>query len=148
MAGIFKAYDVRGLYPEELDETRARAIGRSFPQVLDPSDLERTRTVVVGRDMRPHGVPLCEALIEGLREGGVDVLDIGLATTPMNYFAVGRLGAAGGVQVTASHHPPRYNHQQKPNGETPDRDQKTNPAPPRHRRRAARRQRSSPLPLP
>ncbi|MEE2777708.1 MAG: phosphomannomutase/phosphoglucomutase [Acidobacteriota bacterium] len=109
MAGIFKAYDVRGLYPEELDETRARAIGRSFPQVLDPSDLERTRTVVVGRDMRPHGVPLCEALIEGLREGGVDVLDIGLATTPMNYFAVGRLGAAGGVQVTASHNPPRYN---------------------------------------
>ena len=109
MAGIFKAYDVRGLYPEELDEAKAEAIGRSFPQVLDPADLERNRTVVVGRDMRPHGVSLCEALIEGLIASGMDVLDIGLATTPMNYYAVGHLEAAGGVQVTASHNPPKYN---------------------------------------
>ena len=109
MAGIFKAYDVRGLYPEELDESTARAVGRSFPHILDPEDLARTRTVVVSRDMRPHGVGLSEALIEGLLEGGVDVLDIGLATTPMNYFAVGHLQAAGGIQVTASHNPPRYN---------------------------------------
>jgi phosphomannomutase len=109
LSGIFKAYDVRGTYPDQLEEGMARAIGRSFPQVLDPTDLERTRTIVVGRDMRPHGVPLAEALIEGLLEAGMDVLDIGLATTPMSYFAVGRLEAAGGVQVTASHNPPQYN---------------------------------------
>ncbi len=109
MAGIFKAYDVRGLYPEEIDEKIARRIGRAFADVLEPEDRENSNTVVVSRDMRSHSVPLQAALIEGLRDAGLDVVDIGLATTPMNYFAVGRLGAAGGVQVTASHNPARYN---------------------------------------
>ena len=105
MAGIFKAYDVRGLYPEQLDEAMARKIGQAFQHLLtdDPGQ------VVVSRDMRSHSVPLCEALIDGLRSAGIDVIDIGLATTPMNYFAVGHLEAAGGIQVTASHNPARYN---------------------------------------
>lgn len=109
MAGIFKAYDVRGTYPDQINEDMARKIGLAFRTVLDPEVLEKTRTVVVSRDMRDSSVPLAKALIEGIRASGLDVLDIGLATTPMNYFAVGHLEAAGGVQVTASHNPAKYN---------------------------------------
>ena len=109
MAGIFKAYDVRGIYPDQLDERIAGQVGLAFRHVLSPDALERSNAVVVSRDMRPHSEPLSEALIEGLRDSGLDVIDIGLATTPMNYFAVGHLGTAGGIQVTASHNPARYN---------------------------------------
>ncbi len=109
MAGIFKAYDVRGLYPTELDETTARKIGQAFRNVLDEEDLAFGHRVVVSRDMRPSSVPLAKALIEGLTTAGLDVIDIGLATTPMNYFAIGHLKTAGGVQVTASHNPAQYN---------------------------------------
>jgi len=109
MAGIFKAYDVRGTYPDQIDEEIARKIGRAFRSVLDDEALSRSNTVVVSRDMRSHSIPLQASLIEGLRESGLDVLDIGLATTPMNYFAIGDSGAAGGIQVTASHNPARYN---------------------------------------
>jgi phosphomannomutase len=111
MAGIFKAYDIRGVYPTELDEETAGKIGRAFPVILDDSDRQGPLpgTVVVSRDMRSHSVPLQEALVEGLRAAGLSVLDIGLATTPMNYFTVGSTGAAGGIQVTASHNPARYN---------------------------------------
>jgi phosphomannomutase len=108
MGGIFKAYDVRGIYGEGLDEAIAARIGLAFRHVLDEADREGGR-VVVSRDMRSHGVPLTEALVEGLLASGLDVVDIGLATTPMSYFAVGHLGAAGGIQVTASHNPGRYN---------------------------------------
>jgi len=107
MAGIFKAYDVRGIYPEEIDEATAEAVGVAFPEILDKGG--RTAPIVVGRDMRQHSEPLQTALIKGIRSRGVDVVDIGLVTTPMNYFAVGHLGASGGIQVTASHNPPRYN---------------------------------------
>ena len=109
MSGIFKAYDIRGVYPGEINESIARAVGLAFPAVLDERDRETGDTVVVSRDMRVHSEPLAAALIEGLRSAGLDVLDIGLATTPMNYFATGSLGAAGGIQVTASHNPARYN---------------------------------------
>jgi phosphomannomutase len=109
MAGIFKAYDVRGVYPTEIDEERARQIGLAFQHVLDEEDRRRGNTVVVSRDMRSHSPGLATALIEGLTAAGLDVLDIGLATTPMNYFAVGHTQAAGGVQVTASHNPAKYN---------------------------------------
>ena len=109
MAGIFKAYDVRGIYPTELDETTARKIGQAFRNVLDDDDLAFGHRVVVSRDMRPSSVPLAQALIEGLTAAGLDVVDIGLATTPMNYFAIGHLKTAGGVQVTASHNPAQYN---------------------------------------
>ena len=109
MAGIFKAYDIRGIYPDDLNEDIARKVGMAFPAVLDQEILSENPTVVVGRDMRSHGEPLAEALIEGLLTSGLDVVDIGLTTTPMNYFAVGNLRAAGGIQVTASHNPARYN---------------------------------------
>jgi len=109
MSGIFKAYDVRGLYPSQLDETRAREIGLAFQFVLDAEDRANGNTVVVSRDMREHSPSLMQALTGGLTAGGLDVLDIGLATTPMNYFAVGHEKAAGGVQTTASHNPAEYN---------------------------------------
>jgi phosphomannomutase len=109
MSGIFKAYDVRGLVPSQLNEDIARQIGLAFQHVLDAEDRSLGNTVVVSRDMRSHSEGLAQALIEGLTAAGLDVLDIGLATTPMNYFAVGFTKAAGGVQVTASHNPAEYN---------------------------------------
>ena len=109
MAGVFKAYDVRGVYPSELDEKLAYAIGYHLRGILDEEDLQRGARVVVSRDMRASSVPLAAALAEGLRAGGLGVVDIGLATTPMNYFAIGHLRTSGGIQVTASHNPARYN---------------------------------------
>ncbi len=109
MAGIYKAYDVRGLYPEQLNEEIARDIGRAFPKVLDEADRAKGLTVVVSRDMRTHSEPLTAALIEGLTTAGLKVIDIGMATTPMNYFAVGYLDTSAGIQVTASHNPAEYN---------------------------------------
>lgn len=112
MAGIFKAYDVRGLYPGQLNEKLARRIGMAFERLVTlegDQGAALPRTVVVSRDMRDHSVPLSAALCDGLTSAGLDVLDIGLATTPMNYFATGHLGAAGGIQVTASHNAAEYN---------------------------------------
>jgi len=109
MAGIFKAYDIRGIYPTEINEEIVEQIGRAFAKVLDEEDRSESNTVVVSRDMREHSEAISAALIAGLQAAGLDVLDIGMATTPMNYFAVGHLKAAGGVQVTASHNPARYN---------------------------------------
>jgi phosphomannomutase len=109
MSGIFKAYDVRGVYPTEVDADIAHRIGLAFQHVLDDADRATGNTVVVSRDMRGSSPVLASALIEGITAAGFDVLDIGLASTPMNYFAIGHTGAAGGVQVTASHNPAQYN---------------------------------------
>lgn len=109
MAGIFKAYDIRGLYPEQITEEIAFKVGYYFKDLLDDEDLDRGPVVVVSRDMRSHSIPLAEALQSGLRARGVDVIDIGMADTPQNYFAVGHLKASGGIQVTASHNPAQYN---------------------------------------
>jgi len=109
MSGVFKAYDVRGVYPEEIDERLAYAIGFHFRGILDAEDLARGGRVVVSRDMRSSSVPLSRALSDGLRAAGLAVVDIGLATTPMNYFAIGHLRTSAGIQVTASHNPARYN---------------------------------------
>jgi phosphomannomutase len=109
MAGIFKAYDVRGVFPTQLNEEIGYKIGLAFQHVLDAEDRANGNTVVVSRDMREHSPGLAKALIEGLTDAGLDVLDIGLASTPMNYFAIGHVKAAGGVQVTASHNPAQYN---------------------------------------
>ncbi|MYA06634.1 MAG: phosphomannomutase/phosphoglucomutase [Holophagales bacterium] len=112
MAGIFKAYDVRGLYPGQLNEELARRIGMAFERLITlegDQGAALPRTVVVSRDMRDHSVPLSAALCAGLTSAGLDVLDIGLATTPMNYFATGHLSTAGGIQVTASHNAAEYN---------------------------------------
>ena len=109
MSGIFKAYDVRGVYPAEIDERMAYAIGYHFRGILDRADLACGERVVVSHDMRASSLPLSAALSDGLRTAGLGVVHIGLATTPMNYFAIGSLGTAGGIQVTASHNPARYN---------------------------------------
>ena len=109
MAGIFKAYDIRGIVPTQLNEEIAREIGLAFQHVLDAEDRANGNRVVVSRDMRSHSPGLERALIDGLTAGGLDVIEIGLATTPMNYFAISHLLAAGGVQVTASHNPAQYN---------------------------------------
>ncbi len=100
---IFKAYDIRGLYPEQVDGPAARAIGRAVARHLGGGP------VVVGRDMRESGVELQRELVAGPRAEGLDVLDIGRVATPVVYFATSELGAAGGVMITASHNPGRYN---------------------------------------
>jgi phosphomannomutase len=99
---IFKAYDVRGLHPEEIDESIARRIGNAFVVFTGAP------TVVVGHDMRPSSVPLSRAFIEGAVLAGADVVDIGLASTDMVYFASGLLDAPA-AQFTASHNPAQYN---------------------------------------
>jgi phosphomannomutase len=109
MAGIFKAYDIRGTYPDQVNETIAFRVGYHFRDLLDDEDLARGPVVVVSRDMREHSVPLAEALKNGLRARGVAVVDIGVADTPQNYFATGFLRTSGGIQVTASHNPAVYN---------------------------------------
>jgi phosphomannomutase len=99
---VFKAYDVRGLYPTELDEAGAYAIGRAYVEEFEP------RRIAVGRDMRLSSPSMARALIDGAADGGADVLDLGMAGTEMVYFAVGELGLDGGVCVTASHNPKDY----------------------------------------
>jgi phosphomannomutase len=100
---IFKAYDIRGIYPDALDGPAARAIGRAFARHLGGGP------VVIGRDMRESGRTLREEAIAGLRAEGADVIDVGRVSTPMLYFASARLGARGGVMITASHNPGAYN---------------------------------------
>jgi phosphomannomutase len=95
----FKAYDLRGSYPDQIDEAGAYVFGRAFAIYLEP------RTVAVGRDMRTMAPTVMAQLIRGLREGGVDVLDIGMVATEVLYDAVASRGLDGGIQVTASHNP-------------------------------------------
>lgn len=101
---IFKAYDIRGLSPEELSPEVAHAVGRALADTLPAKG-----KVIVGRDMRADSEALQAALIEGLTRQGRDVINIGLVTTDMMYFATGSLRAAGGAMVTASHNPGKYN---------------------------------------
>jgi phosphomannomutase len=106
VAAIFKAYDVRGVVPDELDESVARATGAAFVEVLDV--LAGAGAVVVGYDMRPSSPALAAAFAEGVTSTGADVVDIGLASTDQLYFASGRLQLPGAM-FTASHNPARYN---------------------------------------
>ena len=99
---IFKAYDVRGTYPDQIDERLARAVGSAFATFV------KTPRVVVARDMRPSGASLVGAFSEGVRAVGVEVLDMGLASTDFLYFAAGHLDIPGAM-FTASHNPARYN---------------------------------------
>ena len=103
MAGIFKAYDIRGIYGDTLTEDVAFRIGRAFATFLG------CKTVAVGRDMRPHSGPLFEALARGLTLHGVEVLDIGVCSTPMTYFATGKAETDAGIMITASHNPGEWN---------------------------------------
>jgi phosphomannomutase len=99
---VFKAYDVRGIYPGQLDEAGAEAIGRAYVEQFEP------RRMAVGRDMRLSSAAMQEALMRGAIAAGADVLDLGLVGTEMVYFAVGSLGLEGGAMVTASHNPKQY----------------------------------------
>ena len=101
---IFKAYDIRGKVGSELTANVANSVGKAFADWLPTEG-----TVAVGRDMRPDSAELADALIEGLRAQGRNVIDIGLVTSDMIYFAVGHSNLAGGAMVTASHNPGEYN---------------------------------------
>jgi phosphomannomutase len=99
---VFKAYDVRGIYPTELDEDGAYAIGRAYVEHFEP------RQIAIGRDMRLSSPAMAAATTRGAVDAGADVLDLGLAGTEMVYFAVGDLDLDGGIAVTASHNPKEY----------------------------------------
>ena len=99
---VFKAYDVRGIYPAELDEEGAYAIGRAYAEQFEPA------TIAVGRDMRLSSPAMQEAFVHGVAEAGVSVLDVGMIGTEMLYYAVGELGLDGGATITASHNPKEY----------------------------------------
>jgi phosphomannomutase len=99
---VFKAYDVRGIYPTDLDEEGARAIGRAYVEEFEP------RKIAIGRDMRLSAPVMANAVTEGAADAGADVLDLGMVGTEMVYFAVGELGLDGGIAVTASHNPKEY----------------------------------------
>jgi len=100
---IFKAYDIRGVVPDELDASAARRIGRAAARFL------RTSRIAIGRDARRSSPELFEALIAGVTAEGAAVVDLGLVCTPMLYFAVEHLGTGGGIMLTASHNPAQYN---------------------------------------
>src|SRR5712691_9369673 len=100
---IFKAYDVRGIYPQEVNEDIARAIGRAFVSYL------QAKRIAVGRDMRLSSPSLAQAFIDGATAAGADVVDYGMIPTDMLYFAVASDRLDGGVQITASHNPKQYN---------------------------------------
>jgi len=101
--GIFKAYDIRGIYPTEINEDVARLAGRAFVAYLG------ARRIAVSRDMRLSSPSVAAAFIDGAREQGADVVDYGMLGTDMMYFAVCRDGLDGGAQITASHNPKEYN---------------------------------------
>lgn len=101
-ASVFKAYDVRGIHPTQIDEDGAYAVGRAYVEEFEP------KAIAVGRDMRTHGPAMADAAIRGALHGGADVVELGMIGTEMLYHAVGELGLDGGIAVTASHNPKEY----------------------------------------
>lgn len=99
---IFKSYDVRGIYPEEINEEGGEAIGKAIGTFIKDD-------IVVGYDMRPSSLPLFEALVKGINSTSQKVIELGVCTTPMLNFAVAHKNFRGGVMITASHNPPQYN---------------------------------------
>lgn len=100
---VFKAYDIRGVYPDQIDEEGYYRIAKAYVYLFKP------KTVVVGMDARLSSPPLKASLIDGFLDAGVDVVDIGKVTTDMLYFAVGEYDYSGGIVVSASHNPKQYN---------------------------------------
>ncbi len=100
---IFKSYDIRGIYPEEINEDAAYRISRATVKFLG------AKSIAIGRDVRESSEPLFEALANGITDEGCDVVDIGLASTPQLYFASWRLPVDGAISLTASHNPPEWN---------------------------------------
>ena len=107
---IFKAYDIRGTVPDQLDAETSRAIGAAFARfaLRSAGGGQTTQQVLVARDMRPSGVELTQAFADGVTSQGVDVVDLGMASTDLIYFAAGKLDAPGAM-FTASHNPAQYN---------------------------------------
>lgn len=103
MSGIFKAYDIRGIYPADINEDIAEAIGRAYIEFTG------ARKVVVGRDMRPHSQDLFNGITRGMIAQGADVIYLGLCSTPQSYYANGTLGVDGSIMITASHNPGEWN---------------------------------------
>src|SRR3990167_2586537 len=103
MSNIFRAYDVRGVYPDELNEGIAEKIAGATAKFLNAKKL------VVGEDARVSSPALRKAVLDGATKAGCDVYYIGQCTTPLFYFSVNKLSADGGIMVTASHNPPEYN---------------------------------------
>lgn len=101
--GIFKAYDIRGTFPEQLDNETAYKIGQAYVDIMKP-----VGEVLVGRDVRIHSEELKKALVEGITDAGIDVVDVGLMSTDMLYFGTGNYAVGGGIQATASHNPPEW----------------------------------------
>jgi len=112
---IFKAYDIRGIYPDDLNEEDAWKIGCGAARFLRSllrgyeRGLAASQSLCVGRDMRTHSEAIAKALIDGMNSTSTNVIDIGMIDTPQMYFAINHLGTCGGVQVTASHNPANYN---------------------------------------
>lgn len=105
---LFRRYDVRGIYPDELNETAAGAIAAAFARYCGEQGLEGP--IIIGRDVRLSSALLEHSCAEAIQETGRDVIDIGVATTPLFYFSIGATpAAAGGIMITASHNPPQYN---------------------------------------
>jgi len=106
---IFKAYDIRGIYPDQLNEDTAYNFGRAFSTLLSKENPNKKLNIVVSSDMRISSPSLKENIIKGITDLGYNVIDIGMATTPTFYFAVSFYGHDGGIQVSASHNPKEYN---------------------------------------
>jgi phosphomannomutase len=100
---IFKAYDIRGVYPEEINEDAVYKIGKAYAHFLN------AKNVAVGRDIRQSSLPLYKSLEKGLTESGANIYYLGELTTPMLYYATSHLDVDGGIMITASHNPPEYN---------------------------------------
>ena len=100
---IFKAYDIRGVFPTEINAAVAEKIGRAYIKFTG------AKKVVIGRDMRPHSQDMFNGLSKGIMMQGADVIDLGLCSTPMSYFANGTLKADGSIMITASHNPGEWN---------------------------------------
>ena len=105
-ASVFKAYDIRGTVPDLIDATFARALGVALAA---RARAQGVQTLVVGRDGRLSSEMLSLALQEGMLEGGVDTLDVGMVPTPLVYFAANIMQTGSGVAITGSHNPPKYN---------------------------------------
>lgn len=107
--GIFKAYDIRGIYNETLSDELAENIGRAFAKLLQEENEGKRLSIMVTRDMRISSPVLANKVIEGLIKSGVDVVDAGMTSTPTFYFGVAFYGYDGGIQISASHNPSKYN---------------------------------------
>jgi phosphomannomutase / phosphoglucomutase len=106
-AGIFRQYDIRGVVGDDLTVEAAEGIGRAYAALLDERGI--AGPVAVGRDNRPSGTALRDALVRGLTTRGRDVIDIGVGPTPLLYWSLHHLPVAGGIQITGSHNPPEFN---------------------------------------